>query len=472
MRSASSSGMMLAKRDEMLRVDSFGAGFARVDITPPLGTPIVGYFEERYAQGVLDNLEANALALSDGERTAILIAADLLGIEGVAFNAALRQRIAAAAGIPAEAVYVHSTHTHTGPGAGKADAGRTNLFDGTDFYNEFLATRLSDVARFAVADLTSATLAIGRAEAKRISFLRRYRMKDGSIRTNPGINNPDIVEPVGNLDETVQVLRIRRGGADDIAVVNFATHPDVVGGEMISGDWPAFARRTFERAEPGAKCIFFNGAQGDVNHVCTDPKPGEREGLHPDFDDVDRGYEHARHMGRVVAAAALSVWGKCEPVAAGKLRFAVRTISVPSQMPKPEELHQAREYDRLHREGRDAEIPFTGMALTTVVAEAGRMVLLADGPEAFDLPLSAVAIGDAVAFAGIPGEPFTEIGRAVKAQAPFKMTLCTCLTNGSCGYFPVASAYDEGGYEARSSVFAASVAADIVAGHDAILRQL
>ena len=448
------------------------AGFARVDITPPLGTPIVGYFEERHAHGVLDNLEANALAISDGEQTAVLIAADLLGIEGVSFNAALRQRIAAAVDISAEAVYVHSTHTHTGPGAGKSDAGRTNLFDGTDFYNEFLATRLSDVARFAVSDLSPASLAIGRAEARRISFLRRYRMKDGSIRTNPGINNPEIVGPIGNLDETVQVLRIRRDVADDIAVVNFATHPDVVGGEMISGDWPAFARRTFERAEPGTKCIFFNGAQGDVNHVCTDPKPGEREGLHPDFDDVDRGYEHARHMGRVVAAAAMSIWDKCEPVAAGRLRFAVSTISVPSQMPKPEELPKAREYDHLHREGRDAEIPFTGMALTTVVAEAGRMVLLADGPEAFELPLSAVAIGDAIAFAGIPGEPFTEIGRAIKAQSPFKMTFCTCLTNGSCGYFPVVSAYDEGGYEARSSVFASTVATDIVAGHEKFLRQI
>ena len=138
----------------------------------------------------------------------------------------------------------------------------------------------------AVANMVPASLAIGCSEAKRISFLRRYRMKDGSIRTNPGIGNPDIAEPIGFLDETVRVIRIRREGRDDIAVLNFVTHPDVVGGEMLSGDWPAFARRIFERAEPGVRCIFFNGAQGDVNHVCTDPRPGEREGLHPDFDDV------------------------------------------------------------------------------------------------------------------------------------------------------------------------------------------
>ena len=455
-----------------MRGSMFMAGFARVDVTPPLGTPIVGYFEKRRAKGVLDGLEANALAVSDGNRSAVLIAVDLLGIEGVAFGAALRRRIAAAANVDPDAVYVHCTHTHTGPGAGKADQGRTDIFDGTDFFNEFLALRLSDVAALAVADLVPAELSIGCSEARRISFLRRYRMRDGSIRTNPGVFNCDIAEPVGFLDETVRLLRIRRNGAADIAVMSFATHPDVVGGEMVSGDWPGFARRMFERAEPGTKCVFFNGAQGDVNHVCTDPGPGEREGLKPDFDNVDRGYEHARHMGRVVAAAALSTWGKCERVEAGAVRFAVANVAVPSQRPKADELPRAREYDRLHREGRDAEIPFSGMALTTVVAEAGRKVLLADGPDSFELPLSAVAIGDSVAFAGLPGEPFSEIGRVVRERSPFRMTFCTCLTNASCGYFPVESAYDEGGYEARSSVFARPVASCLESELSAILESL
>lgn len=453
-------------------MDKFRSGFARVDITPPLGTPLVGYFEERRAKGILDNLEANAVAFSDGERTAVLVAADLLGIEGVGFNAALRRRMAEAAGVSADALFVHCTHTHTGPGAGKADKGRTGIFDGTDFYNEFLSSRLADAARLAVGDLAPASLAVGRSEAKRISFLRRYRMKDGSIRTNPGVGNPDIAGPIGFLDETVRVLRIRREGAADIAVLNFATHPDVVGGEMVSGDWPAFARRVFERAEPGTRCIFLNGAQGDVNHVCTDPKPGEREGLHPDFDDVDRGYGHSRHMGRVVAAAALSAWGRCAPVDAGAIRHCVSMVHVPSQMPSAEDLPRAREIARLHREGRDAELPFKGMELTTAVAEAERMLLLADGPDSFELPLSAVAIGDAVAFVGLPGEPFSEIGRAVRGRSPFGETVCTCLTNGSCGYFPVASAYAEGGYEARSSTFCPTVAERLVSGAGDMLAGL
>ena len=450
-------------------VDAFKAGFARVDITPPLGTPLVGYFEERRAKGVLDCLEASAVALSDGGNAAVLVAADLLGIEGVAFGASLRKRIAASAGVDADAVYVHCTHTHTGPGAGKADKGRTNLFCGTDFYNEFLSSRLADVARLAVEDLAPATLAVGRGEAKRISFLRRYRMKDGSIRTNPGVGNPDIAAPLGSLDETVRVLRIRRRGKCDIAVVNFATHPDVVGGELVSGDWPAMARRTFERAEPGARCVFFNGAQGDVNHVCIDPGPGELEGLHPDFDGVDRGYEHARHMGRVVAAAALSAWGKCVPAKGGAIRFGIDMVSVPAQTPDARRLPGARRLARLHRAGRDDEIPFKDMELTTAVAEAERMLLLEHGPKTFRLPVSLVAVGRDIAFVGIPGEPFSDIGRAIRESSPFETTICTCLTNASCGYFPVPSAYAEGGYEARSSIFSPSVADRLVKGAVALL---
>ena len=86
------------------------------------------------------------------------------------------------------------------------------------------------------------------------------------------------------------------------------------------------------------------------------------------------------------------------------------------------------------------------------------MLALENAPDAFEMPVSVVAIGDKIAFAGVPGEPFTDIGRKVKAGSPYKTTMFSCLTNGSYGYFPVASAYREGGYEARSSVFDSSVA--------------
>ena len=190
-------------------MNRFKAGFARVDITPSLGTPVAGYFEERRATRILDPLEANALAVSDGDSTAVVIAADLLGIEGVAFNGMLLDRIAAAAGVPSGAVYLHCTHTHTGPGAGVAESGRCDLFDGTAEYNQLLLERLPEVARQAIADLSPASVAVGSSHARRISFIRRYRMKDGSLRTNPGVNNPEIDSSVADVlkDGLLDLLR-------------------------------------------------------------------------------------------------------------------------------------------------------------------------------------------------------------------------------------------------------------------------
>jgi hypothetical protein len=78
-------------------------------------------------------------------------------------------------------------------------------------------------------------------------------MKDGSVRTNPGVNNPDILEPIGEIDESVNVIRFNRAD-DDIVLVNFATHPDTIGGNVISADWPGFVRTTLERALDNTKC--------------------------------------------------------------------------------------------------------------------------------------------------------------------------------------------------------------------------
>ena len=126
-------------------------------------------------------------------------------------------------------------------------------------------------------------------------------------------------------------------------------------------------------------------------------------------------------------------------------------------MPEEKDLPLAREYVRLHNEGKEDQIPYSGMMLTTVVAEALRMLRLEHGPTAFQLPMSGIAIGN-VALVGIAGEPFTGIGRALKEAPGWDLVLPCCCTNGYEGYFPMQEAYDEGGYEARSSSFKAGVA--------------
>ena len=440
-------------------------GYARVNITPPMGINIAGYYKERIADGVLDELEACAVAVGDGKTTALLITIDHCGLNKVYLNE-WRDNISAATGVPAEAIYIHSTHTHTGPQLFKNSKNPL-----TAQYEAFLATRVVDVATFAIEDMADAKMGIGVSEAKNVAFIRRYRMKDGSAKTNPGVNNPDIVAPIGITDESVNVVRFDRVGKETVVLVNFANHPDVVGGNKISADWPGMTRRQVEKAIDNTKCIFFNGAEGDVNHVNVHPRAGDFNDMFNDFDGCSRGYGHARHIARVVTGAIMSIYDKVEYIDADTVKYSQKIVEIPSNKPTPEQLPLAHKYNDLHNAGRDDEIPYKAMMLTTVVAEAARMVRLENAPDTFPMLFSAIAIGD-VALFGIPGEPFNGVGRGLKESEGWKMVIPTCLTNASEGYFPMMDSYEEGGYEARSSSFKAGVAERIIEEGKAILASM
>ena len=62
-------------------MSSFKAGYASVNINPPLGIGIYGYYVPRFAKGFLDDLEAAALTLSLGEKDVVLLSVDHGGID-------------------------------------------------------------------------------------------------------------------------------------------------------------------------------------------------------------------------------------------------------------------------------------------------------------------------------------------------------------------------------------------------------
>ena len=109
------------------------------------------------------------------------------------------------------------------------------------------------------------------------------------------------------------------------------------------------------------------------------------------------------------------------------------------------------------------------MEITTLTSPGSRVRKLMNGPDKFDILVSNLTIGDAIAFSGMPCEPFVDLGRAVKSQSPFRMTITTSLTNGSEGYIPSTKAHHEGGYEGLSSRYAAPTGDKLVAAQ---LKQL
>lgn len=434
--------------------NNLSAGYARLTVNPPMGIPIAGYFIERRADGILDDLEVVALAISSGEKKTILMTIDNCGIVKE-YLTPWREMIAKSTGVSADAIFIHSTHTHQGPLLDK-----NNPDPLIREYEEQLRISVGKAAAQALNDLKPAKMGIGIGEAKNVAFIRRFRMKDGSVRTNPGVNNPDIVAPMGEVDERVNVLRFDREGGQSIVLVNFGNHPDVVGGNKISGDWVSLTRRFVEKSLDSA-CIFFNGAQGDVNHVNVHPKAGDFNDLFLDFDGCSRGYGHSRHIARVLTGAVMSVYDKVEWLDVDDIRYVQKIVDIPSNKADPKDLPLAHQYNDWHKAGRDDLIPYEAMMLTTVVAESARMVRLENAPDTFPMLFSAVAIGDVALFV-IPGEPFTGVGRAIKEAEGWKLVLPCCNTNAKEGYFPMIDSYLEGGYEARSSNFKAGVAEKII----------
>src|SRR5437588_1274941 len=89
-------------------------GAAEIDITPPIGHRMAGYFDERLATAIHDPLKAKAIVLGQGHEQIAMVFCDLVGLSlNVTTNA--RAQASQKTGIPFSHIVICATHTHTGP---------------------------------------------------------------------------------------------------------------------------------------------------------------------------------------------------------------------------------------------------------------------------------------------------------------------------------------------------------------------
>src|SRR5947207_15645299 len=98
----------------LIRADELRVGAAAVVITPPIGTPMAGYYSERAAEGVHDDLYAKALVLEKDGAKAALVSLDLISTARQVVTEA-RREIERTTGVRGDAVLISATHSHTGP---------------------------------------------------------------------------------------------------------------------------------------------------------------------------------------------------------------------------------------------------------------------------------------------------------------------------------------------------------------------
>lgn len=432
------------------------AGFHCMKVEPPMGLFIPGYYRNRYSDGFLTDLNIRATAFACGEDRAIIFSVETLNITADSFNI-IREKVAQRCGVPQSAVYINCLHTHTSyriivPG--------TEDMDDNDIFLFRLFQQFADCAQFAFEDLKPCTLKIASGEAKDVGFIRRYRMKDGTCMTNPGIGNPDIVSFIGEQDNSVQLVRVIREEAKDILMVNFGTHADVIGGTKYCADWPGYLVANLNGAFCGeVETMVLLGAEGDSNHVNAFLPKGSPL----------RGVEVSKRMARIIAGEVLKIYDGAKDVAAAKIKFYTKDVQIGKNAYDPADVPIAEEMCEIyHKKGSNAP-ELKEYKLN--VPEAFRIVANLKRPEFFNLRLYALQIGN-IAFVGFPGEPFTQIGRAVKEHSNMDMTIVTCITNGGEGYFPDAAAFAEAGYERSASPFASNCAEVLITAANEMIDEM
>jgi hypothetical protein len=414
------------------------AGTAAVKITPPKGAPLAGYYYDRSAEGVHDDLYAKALVLEEGETRVAFVACDLISLSRPIVEQA-RRLITDSSRVRGENVMMSATHSHTGPvlrGGSTRNAAQGGEEDVAIKYAEELPWLIAESVKLAADRLTNAMVSAAIGYEGGLSFNRRFFMKDGTVAWNPGKLNTNVVRAAGPIDSDVAVLLVQTPDAKTpiATYVNFAMHPDTVGGLQISADYPhTLSRLLGEYNGAGMLTIFANGACGNINHVDVKWK------------DPQKGQHEAARIGTILAANVLQAYKKLQPVS-GLLRARSEMVKLPLPMISEAEIEEARRVAKIPADTKTPQPQFLERVRAYKVLD-----VMARDRKPHEVEVQVIALGEEVAWVSLPGETFVELGLAIKKASPFRYTFIAELANGSVGYIPNREAYAQGAYEVVSS---------------------
>lgn len=432
----------------------FRAGADRSDITPELGTLIVGNTVPFPAKQVHDPLSVRTLVLDDGTTRLAIVVCDNVGIPQVVCDEAKRL-VTEKTGLPAAQVLISATHSHSaGTARAHGESTTEELRDGVyrlpitlNRYQTFIARRIADSVQIAINRLEPARIGWGSGREPNQVFNRRWHVRDEAnrrnpfggvdqVRTNPAVGSPDLERPAGPTDpEVAFVSVVSKQGRPLALLANYSLH--YVGGipaGVISADYfGVFAQRIGEllgvsNDDPPFVGIMSNGTSGDINNIDFRRRGPPRA-----------PYEKMRLVANAVAAEVYRAWQSVEHQDWVKLDARLTELPVKIRRPTPEMVARARTV----LSGKDRPAAWHPRE----AAYAAWVLRLAEAPEQMQLPIQALRIGD-LAIGATPVETFVEVGLEVKARTPFPRTFVISLANGYYGYMPTAAQRDLGGYEA------------------------
>jgi len=407
-----------------LRGATLRAGVAKVDITPPPGEKMWGYFNRLApAKGTLDPLYARVLVLEVGEKRLALVVLDLGRTFGPASLERIREAARKASGI--SYVLVQATHTHAGPVI------LDEYPSGVPAWERAAIEKIGRAIDEAYQHAVEARLGAGAGVAY-IGYNRRRVNPDGTV-TMFWRNATRV--PTAPVDPTVSVLRVDTAEGKPLAVlVNYSCHPVVFGADNLqySADFPGVMSKTVEQAFTQSSsapplCFFLQGAPGDIN-VYDATTPLEQ-------DAVKKRDWSGEQLGQEAAQVAKQI--RTETVPNPTLDFAEDTLTFHLRW-NPEKLRQGL-------------LAAYSAEIFEIFAPYIR--------EEIPLLVTTLLINKRIAVMTMPGEPFVDFQINWRDRCPLPEAFFLGYANGYVAYFPTIKAASEGGYGTASATTWAEVGA-------------
>ncbi|MFP4028600.1 MAG: hypothetical protein ACLFWL_12480 [Candidatus Brocadiia bacterium] len=404
------------------------AGAASITINNDIGTLIQGAGDpDQRVEEIRDDLEANALYLTDGTTEILFVSCDLVGLETERVRR-YKNAMADRADIPSDSIIIGCSHTHAGP-----VVSHTNYSKPVDEdYSQRLKKRLCDVAMDAVSSASPARIGWGTGHA-RLGYNRRVCYANGTHTMYreggrddefTGLEGPDDTEclALAAFDEEGKIKAVLHHGTG---------HPaSFYGGNVLSADFPGVARQLVRESYGKVPVLFFNGSEGDI---------AMRQQEHPQVTPDNREAQITR-FGSALAGETLRIIHEMQPQDDMVIFHCRREHEYPVRQPKEEVVEEGRKVlERIDNgadvRGKEAIFAWGPVSLVEKYGE--------DGTD--QLAFHVVIIGDLV-IATHPCELFCQYQLDIKRRRPASQTFVFGITDGGGGYVPTLSGAIGGGY--------------------------
>lgn len=476
-------GCLCAVGSPAFAEDGLHVGVAQVEITPPLGFPMAGYYHERLATGTIDPLWAKAVYFRNGKTESAWVVCDLTGVSAD-LSSAVRKQVHEKTGIPVEHLVVSGTHSHTAPDyyrslyqfLGPPEELKTDIDRQRAAYAGELISHIAQAINDARTAAQPVQLRSGSVtQETQVSYCRRSVMQDGSVRTWVGLKHPQAIRSAAPIDPEIGLIEIlnAQGDAPTGLISNFALHLDTTGGMLWSADYP-YAIEQMVHKSLGSKVIslFGTGCCGDINHA----------------DPMGQARRKSTEIGKALGTTIVAAIPQLSPVKNSRLQVRHRAVPLLLEEVTPAEVQQSLELIKMVNAGQkidfyDHVLAYKRLALDQLThqtphPESGGLISLGISRSlkgvGATLPTEVIVmtVGADVALVFLPGEIFSELGMSIKKASPFRTTLVVELSNYvESIYIPNRHAYVGGGYEPTNSLVQPGSGEKLVEAAVSLLRE-